>query len=249
MRRAIAAEIKKARRRHDLLLAVGIALFVALWTSRSAAKTEDELATFFDSMFYALPLMNTVVFPVGMAALASRIWDMETQGNGCRLLFTLQSRGSLFASKALLCTLQNTLICATEIAGIFLLARSKGVTQMPDMRQVAWLTLCTFSVNEMLLFGQLLLSIRSGTQVVPLAVGMVGSLLGVFAAFLPPAVSYLMPWGYYVPLSGMGMNWDSETRIGTFFETDFNAALLLFTLALGAALLVLAWRCVEKKEV
>lgn len=249
MRQAIAAEIQKARRRHDLLLAVGIALFVVLWASRSAPRTQDEMATFFEGMFYAVPLMNTVVFPVGMAVLASRIWDMETQGNGCRLLFTLQSRGSLLLSKALLCTLQNALICAAEIAGIFLLARLKGVTQMPDMRQLFWLILCTFGVNEMLLFGQLLLSIRSGTQVVSLAVGMIGSLLGVFAAFLPPVVSYLMPWGYYVPLSGVGMSWDSETRVSTFFELNFNVALLLFTLSLGAVFFALAWRAVEKKEV
>lgn len=249
MNRAIAAESQKARRRHDWLLAAGIAMAVVLWSSRSTPKTQDEAETFFMGMAYAVPLMNTVVFPIGMAVLASRIWDMETQGNGCRLLFTLQNRGSLLLAKALRCTLQNALICAAEVAGIFLLAMGKGVTQAPDMRQMAWLALCTFAVNEMLLSGQLLLSIRSGTQVVSLAVGMIGSLLGLFAAFMPPIVSYLMPWGYYVPLMGVGMDWDAKARISTFYERDFNFALLGFTLALGAALFALAWRAIEKKEV
>lgn len=249
MRRALWAEIRKARRRHDLLLAVGIAMFVVLWTGRTQMRTQDELASFYESMMYALPLMNAVVFPMGMAALASRIWDMETQGNGCRLLFTLQSRGSLFASKALICMAQNALICALELAGLFAVARLKGVTQAPDLRQLAWLAACTFCVNAMLLFAHLLLSIRSGTQTVPLAAGMLGSLLGVFAAFLPRVFSYLMPWGYYVPLGAMGMDWDEETRIATFFARDWDTGLLAFTAALGVLFLALAWHSVEHKEV
>lgn len=249
MRRAIWAELRKGRGRHDLLLAALIGAFVVLWSCRAKLRTQEELFTFFDGMFYSLPVMNTVVFPVGMAVLASRVWDMETQGNGCRLLFTLQSRGSLFAAKALICMAQNAVICAVEIMGLLALARVNGVTQTPDMRQVLWLAVCTFTVNAMLLMGQLLLSILSGTQVPSLAVGMVGSLLGVFAAYMPPIVSYLMPWGYYVPLSGMGMDWDSEARLSTFYARGFNIPLLLFTAALGILLLLLAWRSVERKEV
>ena len=66
---AIRAERLKARRRHDLLLATGIALSVLLWASNMEMRTEDALASGYDAMLYAIPVMHTTVMPLGMAAL------------------------------------------------------------------------------------------------------------------------------------------------------------------------------------
>ena len=242
-------ELKKARRRFDLPVAVLIGLFVLLWASRSGGRAEDELATGYSALLYALPLMNTVVMPTGMAVLASRIWNVETKGNHCRFLFTLQSRPDLFKGKLLLGLLENLLICAIEFCGLLALGAHSGFTEPLDVARYLWLLGCTFLVNAMLYLSGLWLSIRFSNQVPTLAIGMMGSLYGIFAAFLPEIASFFMPWGYYIPLGVIRMVWDSDTRLVWYEPAPFRFWLLGWTLALSAVLLALGRRELLKKEV
>lgn len=243
------AEIQKAHRRHDLPVAVGVALIVVLWASASSPTTADELATGYSGLLYTLPIMNAVVMPVGMAALASRIWDAETKGRTCKLLFTLQSRDSLFAAKAALGMLENLLVCALECLALPMLGAFRGFTESINAGLCVWLVLCTFCVNGMLYFLSFLLSILMENQVAALAVGFCGALIGLFAAFMPRWFSYLVPFGYYVPLSPVGMNWDSDTRIAEFFVRPLCLPLLAGTVILAAALALLCRRAIRNKEV
>ena len=153
---AIRAERIKARRQHDLPLASGIALSVLLWASNMGMRTEDALASGYAALLYAIPVMHTAVMPLGMAALASRLWDMETKGRSCRLLFTAQRRGHLFAAKALRLLALDAWIVLLEGVGFFALGALRGFTHPPAAGQAAWLLLSTFAVNAMLLFLQLL---------------------------------------------------------------------------------------------
>lgn len=247
--RVVWAEVQKAHRRHDLPVAVGIALIVVLWSSASAPGTADELATGYSSLLYALPIMNAVVMPVGMAALASRIWDAETKGQTCKLLFTLQSRDSLFAAKAALGMLENLLVCGLECLAIPLLGILQGFTEQLNLGLCLWLLACAFCVNGMLYFLSFLLSIRAQNQVAALAVGFCGALIGLFAAFMPKWFAYLVPFGYYIPLSPVGMNWDADTRIAEMFVRPLCLPLLGVTVVLAV---MLAWLCrqaIQNKEV
>ena len=147
---AIRVERIKARRQHDLPLASGIALSVLLWASNMGVRTEDALASGYDALLYAIPVMHTLVMPLGMAALASRLWDMETKGQSCRLLFTAQRRGHLFAAKALRLLALDAWIVLLEGVGFFALGALRGFTHPPAAGQAAWLLLSTFAVNAML---------------------------------------------------------------------------------------------------
>ena len=187
--KALRMELKKARQRYDLSVAALIGLLVLIWASRSGARTADELASGWSALLYALPLMNTIIMPIGMAVLASRIWDVETKGNGCRLLFTLQSRPDLFTGKLLLGLLENLLICAVEFGGLLVIGARGGFTEPLDAARFVWLLGGTFLVNAMLYLAGLWLGVRFANQVPVLALGMVGSLVGIFAAFFPEPVS------------------------------------------------------------
>ncbi len=55
--------------------------------------------------------------PLAMAILASRLWDVEVKGCTPKLLYTLQSRRSLFAAKAALGLAEIFLIVTLEAAG------------------------------------------------------------------------------------------------------------------------------------
>lgn len=248
MARCFGAELQKARRRWDLAVALGIPLIVLLWAARSTPGGEA-LASGYAGMFYSLPLMNAVVMPVSMAALASRIWDAETRGGTCKLLYTLQTRQSLFAAKALLGLLENLLVCAVECGGLLALARVQGYTEVLRPGRLGWLFLCTYMVNTMLYFFSFWLSMRFANQVVALAVGFCGALTGLFAAFMPVVFSYFVPFGYYIPLSAVGMDWNPETRVAAYFYRDCPWWLLGVTALLAAALAALCLHTVKSKEV
>lgn len=247
--RTLCAELKKSRRRHNLLVTVSISLFVLLWATQTGGTEEGRLEQGYSALFYAVPVMNTVVMPLGTAVLASRLWDLESKGNSCRMLLTLQSRKSLFRGKAAVALLQILLIGVIECAGIPALGKHFGYTEALDWGQFWWLAISTFAVNAMLFFLWLLLSIRFDNQVPTLAAGMVGSLSGLFAAFMPTVVSYFLPWGYYIPLSTIRMDWNRETRVVRYYPTPYPVWLLILTAAFGALFVVLAWQVLKHKEV
>ena len=243
------AELRKSRRRHLSLAAVCTSLFALLWATQTGGSDAERIAVGYSALFYAVPVMNTVLMPLGTAVIASRIWAIEVKENNCRLLLTLQSRGALFLSKTLLGLFQILLICAVEGAGLLVLGRLSGYTEALDWTQFGWLMICTFAVNTMLFFLWLLLSIRFASQVPTLAAGMVGSLSGLFAAFMPQWISRLLPWGYYIPLSAMGMDWNRVTREVRYVPIPYPAWLLAVTAVLLAGFAAAAWRTFKHKEV
>ena len=113
-----------------------------------------------------------------------------------------------------------------------------------------YLFVCTLAVDAMLFFGEFLLMLWVGNPLPALCVGIVGALVGLFSAFMPPLASYFVPFGYYIPLSAYEVaNWDKATHTVTYGTRPFNWGLLAFTLALGAVLFALAWRKVQDEEV
>lgn len=110
MGKALHAELQKARRRHDLLICLAVPVVVYLWAGAQAPTGADELANAYSALLYVLPALNAILMPIVMALIASRLWDMEVKGSTTKLLYTLQSRRSLFAGKALLGTGEVLLI-------------------------------------------------------------------------------------------------------------------------------------------
>lgn len=243
------SELTKARRRHDLPVVVILAVIAVVWASGTKPRTVEDLACGYSVLYYALPVINTVLLPTGTAVLASRIWDVETKGAACKLLFTLQSRASLFAAKVALGLLELAAVCVIELGGVFCMASFFYDAQSPDPIQLGWLTLCTYAVSVMLYFFELFLSIRYANQFPALAFGVGGSFVGLFTSYMPPALSYFVPWGYYTLLDGMGMGWDPDTRQGWYYPLPFRWPVLLLAAALTALFCLLGWRALKHKEV
>ena len=175
---------------------------------------------------------------------------MEIKGNTPKLLYTLQSRRSLFAGKAVFGVSEVLLVTVLELACVPVLGRVHGYTEAFPSGQLVYLFVCTLAVDCMLFFGEFLLMLWVGNPLPALCVGIVGALVGLFSAFMPPIASYFVPFGYYIPLSAYEVaNWDKATHTVTYGTRPFNWGLLAFTLALGAVLFALAWRKVQDEEV
>lgn len=244
------SELKKARRRRDLLLIAGTALVILAWVAYSLrGMGVQDRAQGFSGLFYVMPTVNTIVLSVVTAVLASRIWDVENRGNTCKLLFTLQSRASLYGGKVLLGAAELLLLCVLELAGIFALSGWLQFTQPLDTGRLAWLFACTFVVSMALFFLSLCISMAFAAQVATLAVGLGGALVGLFSAFFPPPLGYLTPWGYYIALSAMGYTWDEATRVTTYLPQPLPVGLLCVVAALAAALCALGGLLIKNREV
>lgn len=246
---AFFCELQKSRRRWDGLVVTGIALLVLVWSSGSMPTTKDEKATFYSALFYVLPLLHTVVMPLGMAALASRLWDAETKGCTAKLLYTLQSRASLFAAKTALGLLELGLVVVLELSGLLLMGRFAGVSEPLDAGQLLWVAVSTLAVNSMLFLAASCLCIHSGQTMPVMGIGLGCSLCGLFAAYMPAGFAYFVPFAYFLPLSGMAMDWNFETRMGHYHSVPFQFPMLGLTLALSVLLLLLGWQAAKNKEV
>ena len=247
---ALHAEFQKAHRRHDLAICLVVPVVVFLWTGRLTSNDPEELANAYSALLYALPVLNAILMPVVMALLASRLWDIEVKGSTTKLLYTLQSRRSLFAGKALLGTGEVLLMGALEMAVFILLVRVQGYTETLPAGPSLYTGICTLAVDVMLFFSELLLMLIFDNPLPALCVGIVGALIGLFSAFMPPLVSYFVPWGYFVPLSCYEIAlWDRATRTVTYGLRPYSWGLLAFTVVLAAVLFAAAWRMMRDKEV
>ena len=193
MLQALHAEWQKARRRHDLVLCLTFAVILYLWLGSTAPTGQDELANAYSALFFGAPIINTILLPVLMAVLASRLWDVEVKGYTAKLLYTLQSRRSLFFGKAVFGLGEIVLMVALEAAVLLLLGHTQGYTEAFPAGQFAYLNLCTLTVCTMLYFSELLLALWFSNPLPAVCVGVIGALLGLFSAFMPQIASYLCP--------------------------------------------------------
>lgn len=148
MGKALHAELQKARRRHDLLICLAVPVVVYLWAGAQAPTGADELANAYSALLYALPVLNAVLMPIVMALIASRLWDMEVKGSTTKLLYTLQSRRSLFAGKALLGTGEVLLMVTLEMGwgGCRAIPRRSPPGRLCTRAFARWLSMsCCFS--------------------------------------------------------------------------------------------------------
>ena len=250
MGKALHAELQKARRRHDLVICLAVPMIVYLWAGAAAPTGADELANAYSALLYALPVLNAILMPIVMALIASRLWDMEVKGSTTKLLYTLQSRLSLFAGKAVLGFGEVLLLVALEMAAAILLGRVQGYTEAFPTVPFVYTGVCTLAVDGMLFFSELLLMLLFDNPLPALCVGIVGALIGLFSAFMPPLVSYFVPWGYFVPLSCYEVaHWDQATHTVIYGLRPYNWGLLTFTVVLAAVLFAAAWRMMRDKEV
>lgn len=200
-------------------------------------------------LLYNLAMVDAIVLPLSVAALASRNCELEHKGNTWKLLETMVLPGRLYAAK--LCW--GALILAALLilrSGVFLamgiLLRFPG--EAPWGR-FAVFTLISWAVSMMVYALGQGLSLRFANQAPALICGIAGSFLGILSMLFPPALMRCVPWGYYGLLALVGMDWNKATRITRFFW-QWPSPVDLALLAIWAAAFVTVGRTLFlKKEV
>lgn len=244
------AERKKIRHKRVWLVPLGFLFFESFWMLWQLSTAHDEeLITGYLMLFYQLPIMNTIIMPIMIAVISSRLCDMEIKGDTLKLLYTMQRPVEFYDFKYLsglkyLCflTVGNTILILVYGA-VF---SFKNPLKIPMLAGYLAVTLCT---GMILMSIQQTLSLISSSQIMPLAVGLAGSFLGLFSLFFPPPAARLVIWGYFAAFPCVRLDWNKSAKITTYYEVPFPLYSFLAFAVSGVLIYVICRTIAVKKEV
>ena len=209
--KSVAVEFKKTRHKHSLLL---LAIAVLLnYFYLFHGNTPDRQAWY--NVFFAIPMINTLILSVLMAVLASQSVDMEHKANMWNLLPTLESRASIYLGKLLYGFIHLTLFCLLQMGMVILMGVKLGYEGNIPFSLIG-ITFLAELVSGMIVYQlQCLLSLLFPSQFAALSIGFGGTLTGLFLAYV--STKAWTPWSVLLSLSPIGMDYQRATRSMTLF--------------------------------
>ncbi len=252
MKRQHCAAVEFRKERHLKIYLVPLAFLILLffWCAFSFRNADAyDLAQGYTYLLFQIPMLNCILMPVMLAVIASRLCDMEIKGGTLKLLYTVQSKHGFYDWKYLHSFFYLLLFSIGEGLAIPFCGKIFGFTEaLPAallLRHVGILLL----VGAVVLTVQHFLSLMSANQIIPLLVGLMGSFLGLFSMYFPPAAARLVLWGYFGAFLPFGMDWDKDTRILSFYQVPFPTTIFVLFLVFGILLYLFCRAVFLKKEV
>ena len=252
MRTAFHLEFYKSRRRGLLFTVLLIVGFEALWMYYAwHDPSPNEIEIGWMDLLYQLPSLNSIIFPILAAILASRLADLEHKGSTWKLLETVEPPKRLFYAKFLCGAVYLLVAMVLLVAGMLFCGYKLGFAGQPPMEKIVLFFLFQL-VTALEIFGvQLLFSTQIRNQMIPLCLGCGGSFIGLMLLFVPVKfLQILLPWGHTSLLFLVCMtDWNPDTRILQLAYTAVPWA--GFVLALGC-MVVWVWmggQLLNRKEV
>lgn len=249
--RLLTIELKKIRRRHIGLLYLALLVLILAWMSWCLKDMDDViLSQGYYLMLLNLPLMNAILLPTVLAAVCSRICDIEIKGNTFKLLCTLESRQNIYHIKLLINAIYLLLFSLAEAGIILLLGKIFSIQQALPLPQLGTFIFSTFFVSLVLILLQQPLSLLFENQLFPLFLGVGGSFLGLFSWFFPELpLRYLVPWGYYYVSATVTLYYEKTTREVTYYPIAFPIFYFGLFLIFGVIVYFIGKTRFMKKEV
>ena len=227
---ALAMEFYKSRRRKIILVGLGLLAVQLLWTLWGTSNMDArDLETGWLYFLYQMPLLNSIMLPVVVAVISSRLCDVEHKGHTFHVLKTILPAGKLFDVKLIVSTLILAIIIGLQVVMLVIAGLYFGFTGPIPFGKLLVYLLVSLLINMGVLSLQQTLSLLFPNQMIALTVGLFGSFVGLFSLFFPQGIQKFYIWGYFGILMQVGMNWDPQTRIMDLFYTplEWQSFLLL----------------------
>ena len=223
MIQALGLEFKKVKSRRVWLIVAAMTLVELLWSLWGVSRMDaHDLEQGWQSFLFQYPILNSIIMPVMVAVIASRICDVEHKGQTFKLLETLMPAGKIFDAKFLFSSLYVYGAILTQISAMILVGLIKGFQGNPPLDKFACYFLFTGTVSLTILLLQQILSLQFPNQMVTLSVGLLGALVGIFLLYLPEVFSNFFLWGYYGVLLFVKMDWNPAARIVNYSYVSCN---------------------------
>lgn len=211
-------EFYKCRRRNITVLCAAVIAVELLWMGFTLSRQgTDDLRQGWMMMLYNLAMVDAIVLPLSVAALASRNCELEHKGNTPKLLETMVSPGSLYTAKLCWGALTLAVLFIVRSVVFAAMGAAAGFPGEVPLAQFCIFALISWAVSMMVYTLGQGLSLRFANQAPALICGISGSFLGILSMLFPPALIRFVPWGYYGLLALVGMDWNETTRITRFY--------------------------------
>ena len=232
----------------SLLITVGIVLFanMSLFAGDNAAAFRANPETAWAGHLIGFAMALAFLTPLQLALVASRIVDTEHISGGWRLNAIAGSRpGALLVKKYGVAAVVVVVAKVVEFAATVALPVAMGAPAPREDMSEIWLRfgLGVAGTTLALLAVMLLLAALVESQLVVLAVGVVGGFLGIASLLSPPWLAALNPFGYFAVILPFGF---TETGV-----TPTQPSWLLWAgyLVLAAAIFVAGTKAFDRKEI
>jgi hypothetical protein len=229
MIKALIMEFYKTRRRGIFLVMFGLLAVQLLWSLWGIGKWDaGDFQTGWLFFLYQMPLLNSIMMPVVVAVIVSRLCDVEHKGHTFSVLQTILSAGKLFDVKLIAASIMLLLLSVLQVFVLLIVGIHFGFWgPIPFGKMVLYL-LITVLINLGILGFQQTLSLLFPNQMIALTSGLLGAFVGLFSLYFPQGIQKFYIWGYYGVLMQVGMNWDRETRIMDLFYVPLEWKSFLF---------------------
>lgn len=184
-------------------------------------------------MLHSLPLVSVIMMPTIMSVLASRLADVEHKGNTYKLLNTLRRPGELYHAKVICGLCFILAISAAQFIFVIVLGYARDYAGHPEWNYYAKAFVLNLACCLSLYLLQLLLSMLFFNQMIPLVVGIGGSMLGLILMYIK--MYSFLPWGGFLSSAQVRMDWNPETRVIHFYYREYS------TLELCAVFMIFVW--------
>ena len=232
----------------SLLMTVGIVLFanMSLFAGEAVTAFQTNPDTAWAGHLIGFAMALAFLSPLQLSLVASRIVDVEHISGGWRLNAIAGIRpGALLVNKYGVAAVVVVVAKVIEFAATVALPVTMGSPTPHEAMSEIWLrfSLGVAGTTLALLAVMLLLAALVESQLVVLAVGVVGGFLGIASLLSPPWLAAINPFGYFAVILPFGF---TETGV-----TPMQPGWLLWSgyLILAAAIFVAGTEDLDRKEI
>lgn len=252
MMTAIRLEFFKTKRRKlwlTLLAFIGLELAWIYVAFRNPSATD--MAIGWMELLYQVPSLNSILFPILAAVMASRLADLEHKRDTWKLLGTMQSPSMLFLSKFLCGGWYMLLSIFFVTISMLIFGYLFHYEGAPALDKYFIFFLFQLLTALEILAVQLILSSYIRNQMIPFCVGCGGAFLGLFLLFVPVKIlQYVLPWGHASLLFLVYLvDWNPDTRIMHLAYVPINFIAIAVAIGELIMLLLLGSSLLNKREV
>ncbi|MGN0412364.1 MAG: ABC transporter permease [Lachnospiraceae bacterium] len=242
-------ETKKHKRRYNILIFLGFILLEMLFVYGNYSD-EKCLSDGWMILFYNMPIMNSLFFPVLISTFASRLMDIEHKGDMLKCLYTFTSPETIFATKIIYGLISLYVLVTMQCLSILLLVEILDFPLVFSAKYMLFYGMNTFISCSLLFFLHFILAYFFRNQAVSISIGLIGSFIGLFSAYLPTtAFQKILPWSTFVNSLFIGMDWNPKTREVKWLLLDFNYNSIIYSVLWIAAFIILAIILLRKSNI
>ena len=246
-------ETKKHKHRFNLLIPVFVVL-AEIFFIYGNYHGRTGLENGWMLLFYNYPIINSLFLPVAIACFASRLTDIEYKGDMLKSLYTFSTPERIFYTKYIYGVISVVLLVSMMCGSFYINCKILNFPTEFPIKYLIIFAVTNFITCLTLFTIHMILAFFYRNQAVNITVGILGSFMGLFTAFLPETIfQKILPWGSFTTSMFVRIDWDRETRVTdwiltdpSFFPTVIN--ILWIVLLTCLTLLMLKRSSVEEKE-